>query len=221
MLRLRTLALLIVVALAACAECAARAKAGVQFRTVEVSGVAYYYEVYVPPAWNPQKQWPVIVFLHGVGHNGTYSDPPEPLLARRFTSYQQQSAAIVVFPRCRLNRWWSDADRDAMALGALEQTVREFNGDRTRLYLTGLSMGDYGTWWLASRHPGKLAAIAPVCGGIRTPATIAIPPISTASDPLALSILTLEFARFDFRVSIYGSGKPGAGTMPAMRRISW
>ena len=74
---------------------------------------------------------------------------------------------------------------ETMALKALEQTVREFNGDPARLYLTGLSMGGYGTWWVASRHPGKFAAIAPVCGGIRTPPTIAIPPVSTAPDPYA------------------------------------
>lgn len=179
------LVLLIAFTCVAALECAAQAKTGVQFRTVEVSGVAYYYEIYVPPAWTPQKKWPVILFLHGVGHNGTYGELPEPLLAPRFTSYQKQSDAIVVFPRCREHRWWSDAEMEAMALGALEQTVREFHGDRTRLYLTGLSMGGYGTWWLASHHPGKFAAIAPVCGGIRTPPTIAIPPISTSRDPYA------------------------------------
>jgi len=185
MRRLRALALLLVVACVAGFECAAQSKTGIQFRTVKVNGVAYSYEVYVPPTWTPQKKWPVILFLHGVGHNGTYGEPPEPLLAPRFTSYQKQSQAIVVFPRCRQNKWWSDTDMEAMALGALEQTVREFHGDRVRLYVTGLSMGGYGTWAFATRHPGKFAAIAPVCGGIRTPPTIPIPAVSTASDPYA------------------------------------
>ena len=72
---------------------------------------------------------------------------------------------------------------EALALKALEQTMKEFNGDPARVYLTGLSMGGYGTWYVASRHPGMFAAIAPICGGIRTPATIAIPPVSTADEP--------------------------------------
>ncbi len=185
MRRRHALALLVAFACFAALECAAQAKTGVQFRTVAVGAVSYYYEVFVPSTWTPQKKWPVILFLHGVGHNGTYGEPPEPLLAPRFTSYQTQSAAIVVFPRCREHRWWSDADMETIALKALEQTVREFNGDPARLYLTGLSMGGYGTWWLASRHLGKFAAIAPVCGGIRTPPTIAIPAVSTAPDPYA------------------------------------
>ena len=182
MRQLRGLVLLSVVACVAALACTAQAQTGVQFRTVAVGALTYPYEVFVPPTWTKQQRWPIILFLHGVGHSGKYSDPPEPLLAPRFTSYQKQSAAIVVFPRCRTGAWWSDADMETMALKALEQTVREFNGDPERLYLTGLSMGGYGTWFLASRHPGKFAAIAPVCGGIRTPPTIAIPPVSTAPD---------------------------------------
>jgi predicted peptidase len=185
MRRLRALVLLVAVACLAGLECSAQAKTGIQFRAVEVGGVSYLYEIFVPPSWTPQKKWPVILFLHGVGHSGTYGHPPEPLLAPRFTTYQKQSAAIVVFPRCRADRWWSDADMETMVLKALEQTMREFNGDPARVYLTGLSMGGYGTWWFASRQAGKFAAIVPVCGGIRTPPTIAIPPISTAPDPYA------------------------------------
>ena len=57
----------------------------------------------------------------------------------------------------------------ADALAALESTVREFNGDRARLYLTGLSMGGYGAFSIAGKHPHLFAAAAVVCGGIRPP----------------------------------------------------
>ena len=185
MRQLRRLALLTVFACVAALECAAQSQTGLLFREVRAGAKTYRYEVFVPPTWTKQQRWPVILFLHGAGHRGEYSTPPVALLAPRFTTYQKQTAAIVVFPRCRTDGWWSDPAMEAMALEALEQTVREFNGDRTRLYLTGLSMGGYGAWYLASRHAGKFAAIVPVCGGIRTPATIAIPAVSMAPDPYA------------------------------------
>ncbi len=184
--RKRLLVLLLGIVVLAPPARAQKKDVGVLFRSITVGSAAYRYEVYVPPSWTPQKKWPVILFFHGVGHRGEYAaGSTEPLLAPRFDSYQQQSRAVVVFPRCRTDAWWSDPDMEAMALGALEQTVKEFNGDPQRLYLTGLSMGGYGVWALASRHPGKFAALAPVCGGIRTPATISIPPVSTAADPYA------------------------------------
>lgn len=171
---------------AAVLDCAAQPQTGLLFRGVRVGPATYRYEVYVPPAWTPKKKWPVILFLHGAGHRGEYAPGQnESVLGKRFLSYQKQSAAIVVFPRCRTNAWWSDPEMEAMALGALEQTMQEFSGDPRRVYLTGLSMGGYGSWYLAAKHPGKFAAIVPVCGGIRTPPTIAIPAVSTARDPYA------------------------------------
>jgi predicted peptidase len=58
---------------------------------------------------------------------------------------------------------------ESVALAALAQAIEEFNGDPERIYLTGLSMGGYGAWNLAARHPGRFAALAPVCGGIAAP----------------------------------------------------
>jgi len=56
-----------------------------------------------------------------------------------------------------------------VAMATLKAAQKEFHGDPTRIYLTGLSMGGYGTWYLAGRYPGKFAAIAPICGGILVP----------------------------------------------------
>lgn len=182
--RMRAFGLLLVAALVSALECRAQPATGLLFRRVTLGDATYRYEVYIPPAWHKQKKWPVILFLHGAGHRGEYpSGATESVLGRRFQSYQEQARAIVVFPRCRTNGWWSSPDMEAMVLAALEQTMREFNGDRRRVYLTGLSMGGYGAWFLAARHPRTFAAIVPVCGGIRTPSTIPIPPASTAPDP--------------------------------------
>lgn len=54
---------------------------------------------------------------------------------------------------------------------ALERTVTELNGDPDRLYLTGISLGGYGSWHLALAHPEYFAAVVPVCGGIVKPDT--------------------------------------------------
>jgi predicted peptidase len=83
--------------------------------------------------------------------------------------------AIVVMPQCRKTRWWTEGDMQAQALAALAQSMTEFNGDKDRVYLTGISMGGYGTWKMASDNPTSLPAIAPVCGGIRPPAIANVP----------------------------------------------
>lgn len=74
---------------------------------------------------------------------------------------------------------------EKLALTALDQSLKEFHGDPHRVYLTGLSMGGYGTWYIASRNPGRFAALAPVCGGIRAPKTVPLPAASSASESYA------------------------------------
>jgi len=52
-------------------------------------------------------------------------------------------------------------------VAALQQTMREFHVDSHRVYLTGLSMGGHGTWYVAYQHPDLFAAIVPICGWVR------------------------------------------------------
>jgi predicted peptidase len=58
---------------------------------------------------------------------------------------------------------------EELVFGALEKSIDEFNGDRTRLYLTGLSMGGYGTFYFAAKYSNKFAALVPICGGVVPP----------------------------------------------------
>ncbi len=55
----------------------------------------------------------------------------------------------------------------AQAMAALEASIKEFHGDRNRIYLSGLSMGGFGTWEFAARNPGRFAALVPICSGVR------------------------------------------------------
>ncbi len=164
----------------------AKSQTGILFRAATVDGRTYRYEVYVPPTWTPHESWPVILFLHGIGHRGQYpANSNRSVLARLFLGYQKPPQAVIVFPRCPEDATWIEPRMEKLALTALDQSLKEFHGDPRRVYLTGLSMGGYGTWYIASRNPGRFAALAPICGGIRAPKTVPLAAASTAPDPYA------------------------------------
>lgn len=137
-------------------------------REVKVAGVSYRYSVYVPREWSMDRKWPVILSLHGVGErgdDGLFS--LEIGLAKGIRRRSANWPFIAVFPQCRDGLSWSDKAMQEMAMAALEAAVKEFQGDRARLYLTGLSMGGFGVYDMAIRYAGTWAAIVPVCGGLK------------------------------------------------------
>lgn len=151
-----------------CLSALAAADTGFLNRTVTVEGVAYRFQVYVPADWTPQQSWPVALFLHGYGESGDDGLLQTQIgIATAIRTHVADFKMIVVMPQCRKGKLWVDPDMQAQALAALEQSVTEFHGDPARLYLTGLSMGGYGSWEIAIHHPGKFAALAPICGGVQ------------------------------------------------------
>jgi predicted peptidase len=135
-------------------------------KTGLVDGKPNYYSVYVPREYDPAKQWPVILFLHGMGQRGSdglnQTDVGLPSAIRK---NPDRFPCLVVMPQCRDDRFW---DEDAArAEQALKQTMAQYNVDPDRLYLTGLSMGGYGTWIYGARKTDVFAALMPVCGGGR------------------------------------------------------
>jgi predicted peptidase len=152
-------------------------------RTATVGGVSYRYQVFVPANWSKQKKWPVVLFLHGAGERGADGLLQTDVgLGHVIRSGQKDIPFVIVMPQCRKERVWSEPEMESQALAALEQSIKEFKGDRDRLYLTGLSMGGYGTWDIAALHPGKFAAYIPICGGIRGPEKFRHIGVSLASD---------------------------------------
>jgi predicted peptidase len=153
-------------------------------RAVAIGGATYNFKVFVPQNWTKKKKWPVILFLHGAGERGDDNITQTeiglgPVILRRSEAFP----FVVVMPQCPKNRWWPEPEMQQVALGALDLAMKEFNGDNGRVYLTGLSMGGYGTWAIAVARPGRFAALAPVCGGIRRPPRVPIP--QGAIDPEA------------------------------------
>lgn len=119
------------------------------------------YLLYAPET-EADARLPLILFLHGAGERGSDLD-------RVTTQGLPQllpnlpAPAFVVAPQCPASSWWT------LELSALEALLDEVQAqhriDAARVYLTGLSMGGYGTWHLALKNPARFAALAPVCGG--------------------------------------------------------
>ena len=132
-------------------------------RQVAVGDIVYRYQVIVPADYQPTTRWPVILFLHGAGERGSDGMlQTEVGLGRALRRGADRFPAIVVFPQTAGSRW-SEAPGDA-AIEALDASIEEFSIDEDRVYLTGLSMGSQGSWYLASMHPKRFAALVPICG---------------------------------------------------------
>jgi predicted peptidase len=145
---------------------AAPSKGGrLETRTARVGATDYSYQVHVPASVGDAP--PVIIFLHGIGQRGAGGFLPESgagvALVRR---YLARVPAVVLLPQCRAGSYWSDPFMDEMVMTALAQTETEFKADSARMYLTGVSMGGYGVWSLASQHTGRFAALVSICGGV-------------------------------------------------------
>jgi len=138
-------------------------------RKVQISGVTYRYQVYLPEEWrrDDHKLWPVILFLHGRGERGNEGMWQTQIgLPEEVRDHPERWPFIIVMPQCAETSYWTDHDMEAMAMAALDEETAEFHGDPTRTYLTGLSLGGYGAWELARLHPTRWAGVAIAAGGI-------------------------------------------------------
>ena len=148
-----------------------RPETGFLNRTLEHKGQTYRYVVFVPADHDRREPLPVTLFLHGAGERGTDGlRQIEVGLGRAIRWQNDRFPMIVVMPQAPPDRQWL-GDVAEFAIRALGRSIDEFRGDRRRTYLTGLSLGGYGTWHLAMAHADRFAAIVPVCGGIVKPET--------------------------------------------------
>ena len=157
-------------------------------RSVAVEGVAYRYQVFVPARDAREAVAPTILFLHGTGERGSDGDKPTRVgLGPYLRAHADAFPAIAVFPQAPDGSDWKGVAAE-IAFAALDAATGEFGGDRDRSYLTGLSMGGYGTWELALMQPRRFAALVPVCGGLTAPREdrdLAVTPLRDESDPPA------------------------------------
>lgn len=125
------------------------------------------YLLYIPPAYLEKKneKWPLIVMLHGSGERGCSPKHLSKFGPFQAAQRQRDFPFLVLGPVCPKGHWWSDATTTLSVMGLIDNIVSQYNVDPNRIYLTGFSMGGFGTWDYAIQFPRKFAAIAPICGG--------------------------------------------------------
>jgi predicted peptidase len=126
------------------------------------------YVLFVPHGYTGDKEYPLILFLHGAGERGEDGQLPVKQgigNAIGFKGGEQKFPCFVVFPQCKVGSNWKAEGPDGQrALAILAEVQKEYKIDGKRIYLTGLSMGGSGTWSLAAAYPDRWAAIVPICG---------------------------------------------------------
>jgi predicted peptidase len=143
------------------------AQAGTQtpqtFKTKIIQTASLKYLLYLPADYSPKgkTRWPLMLFLHGAGERGTNLNAVAvhgpPMLIKKGTNFP----FIVVSPQCpNEERWQED-----VLMELVDALCHKYPVDTNRLYLTGLSMGGFGSWRLAAKYPERFAAVAPICGG--------------------------------------------------------
>lgn len=112
-----------------------------------------------------ERQQPLLVFLHGAGERGhenlrQLQNLPEQLASH---AWRARFPCYVLAPQCPRGSYWSAHMNELESL--IDRVAGEHQIDRSRIYLTGLSMGGFGSWELAARRPDLFAAVVPICGG--------------------------------------------------------
>ncbi len=155
-------------------------------QTVSVEGKDRAFLLMRPEGFakSSTQKFPLLLFLHGAGERGTDNVAQLKHFPEKMAQPQWRAKypCFLIAPQCEPNKQWVDApwgDKQPkpmastpsemmnVALAALEKVRQDESShiDATRIYLTGLSMGGYGSWELAMRHPEWFAAVAPICGG--------------------------------------------------------
>jgi predicted peptidase len=140
------------------------------------------YRLFVPPDYDAKADtlYPLVLFLHGAGERGVDNKAQLKWGGRELaTDLQAAGKCIVIAPQCPPGKQWVDtpwskgvysvekvpvSESLRMAIEVVEKTAAEMKVDRSRIYVTGLSMGGYGTWDALARRPDLFAAGVAICG---------------------------------------------------------
>ena len=120
------------------------------------------YLLYLPNKYHQiKKDWPLIFFLHGAGERGNDIELVKKHGPPKLITEDKSFPFIIAVPQCNENMKWNIEELNNL----LDEIIFKYNIDTKRIYLTGLSMGGFGTWDMAIKFPNKFAAIIPICGG--------------------------------------------------------
>jgi predicted peptidase len=145
------------------------------------SGETLPYQLMLPENYDPKQSYPLVIFLHGAGERGTDNVKQSVHGVPQFASEENRKKypCFLIAPQCPEEKKWVEVDWAAdkhdtpkepsaparLTLELIDSLVKNYSIDKQRIYLTGLSMGGYGTWDLLARRPDFFAAGVVVCGG--------------------------------------------------------
>jgi predicted esterase len=132
-------------------------------QTAEKYIVTMNYLQYLPDGYaqDTARRWPLVIFLHGVGETGNDIEKVRGFGLSPLIEAGKKFPFIVISPQSKTTHWKSEEVRDLL----LDELFVKLRVDPDRVYLTGLSMGGFGTWNTAVSYPELFAAIIPICGG--------------------------------------------------------
>lgn len=123
--------------------------------------ISVEYILHFPENYKKEKHdWPLIVFLHGSGERGNDLSKVSIHGPLKYIANGNKLDAVILAPQCPEKEVW---DMDVLST-LIKDVVLKHRINPTKVSLTGLSMGGYGTWELGLEYPKMFAAIAPICG---------------------------------------------------------
>ncbi|UKJ08959.1 prolyl oligopeptidase family serine peptidase [Solitalea lacus] len=203
------------------------------------------YRILLPENFDAAKKYPLILFLHGAGERGSDNEKQLVHGSKLFLSdsIRKQFPAIVIFPQCPENQFWSNVKikitpdhreftfqangEPTTPLALVQKFMKNFiaqgNVDNKRIYIMGLSMGGMGTFELLWRNPKLFAAAIPICGGAH-PATVkqyakhtAVWIFHGADDP----VVPVDFSRQMFEALKQAKAEAKYTEYPGIGHNSW
>ena len=186
------------------------------------------------------RRFPLVIFLHGSGERGNDNEAQLKWGVMNFASDENmiRYPAFVIAPQCPSNMSWSNFSRDRsstqmtlqpapskpmqLLIGLIDNLKKTLRVDTTRIYITGLSMGGFGTYDAIMRYPKLFAAAVPVCGGgdVSKASLIAHIPIwifHGAEDPSVSPVYSLEMLQALTKAGAH----PGFTQYPEVGHFSW
>jgi predicted peptidase len=132
------------------------------------------YRLLKPGSQKENERYPLVIFLHGSGERGNDNVITLNHIAPLFLNESNRTKypCFVLVPQCPAGENWTYPDWYQEPKEPLSSVVKLIDSlkslpfiDASRIYITGLSMGGYGTWYLLTKYPDKFAAAIPICGG--------------------------------------------------------
>lgn len=137
-------------------------------QTLTVGDGSISYLLYLPKAYSADdaKKVPLMLFLHGRGESKGPLSSVKRWGIPHFIDLGVNFPYVIASPQCPPSpKSWSSPEEQALLVALLDHLNKTFKVDENRVYLTGLSMGGFGSWRLAADHPERFAAVVPICGG--------------------------------------------------------